>query len=388
MEIVTGPPVVGEKFFGREKELQRMYEKITKTDASLFIPGPRRIGKTSLVKEFIRQYKDEFNFLYFNIQGKNSVVELCEDLIDQLHEKFPKLIKTIPSLTDMWNPISEMFSQVKLGNFIDIKLGQLSKNTKNLLNTMEKILEKLTEKNVIIVMDEFSDFLINLKRNDTREVESFLTWLRDLRQQNKIRLIITGSINVLSTARDMNVVDLINDLTDIDILQLSDVETRELLVQLLSSNGIKLEENPLQYAVEKLNDGIPFYIQLFADGVSQYTNRNSQISEEKDIKELYNRITNKSHKEFENFHSRLTVYLNSIETNVAHTILAHLANNPLSFEELYSYSERLMPDKKKFHRTISRLVDENYIKSESNKYSFVSPMLKDWWKNRYGWEKE
>ena len=37
MDIVTGPPVVGDQFFGREKELQRMYEVIIKTNASLFI---------------------------------------------------------------------------------------------------------------------------------------------------------------------------------------------------------------------------------------------------------------------------------------------------------------------------------------------------------------
>ncbi|MCK5199707.1 MAG: hypothetical protein KAR21_15220 [Spirochaetales bacterium] len=281
-----------------------------------------------------------------------------------------------------------MFRKVKIGSLIDIETGQLSKDAKKLLNKMEDILEKVTHENVIIVLDEFSDFLISLKRTSSNEVESFLAWLRNLRQQEKIRLIITGSINVLSTVRDMNVPDLINDLTDVDILQLSNVQISQLLTQLLSSKGIVLGKKPLQYAANQLNDGIPFYIQLFADGIAQYADSNSRIRDEKTIKELYNRITNKNHKEFENFHSRLTEYLDSVETAAAQKILAHLANDPLTFDELYSYSEQLMPNRQQFHRLIGRLADECYIKSKNEIYDFVSPMLKAWWKNKYAWEKE
>ncbi|MCJ7812557.1 hypothetical protein MUP95_04460, partial [bacterium] len=137
-----------------------------------------------------------------------------------------------------------------------------------------------------------------------------------------------------------------------------------------------------------LKDGIPSYIQLFADGIAQYAEVNSQINDIKQIKELYNRITNKNYIAFENFHSRLTEYLGKVEMETAKKALAHLTDNPMPFEELYAYSQKLMPDRQHFHRLMGRLVDECYIKAENEIYDFVSPMLKTWWKNKYGWEKD
>ena len=74
----TGPPVTGDDFFGRAKELKKMGE-LLKKGMSIFIPGPRRIGKTSLAMEFMRQNKEIYRFIYFDLEGKRSIVEFCED---------------------------------------------------------------------------------------------------------------------------------------------------------------------------------------------------------------------------------------------------------------------------------------------------------------------
>ena len=388
MEIVTGPPVTGDKFYGRERELKRMYDILTRTNASLFIPGPRRIGKSSLVKEFIRRYKDDFRFLYFNIQDKHSVIELCEDLFDELHERFPELVKSRSKLKDIWNSIAEMIKRVKIAHLIDVETGKLTKNAKKLLVKMEEVLEEVTKENVVIAMDEFSDFLLHLKRTGLQEVEYFLEWLRDLRHKEKVRLIITGSINIISTVRDMNVIDLINDLTDIDIIHLSEKEIIDLLSQLLQSKHIELGDKCMKYVADKLSDGTPSYIQLFASGITQYVDDNSRVDNVKEIKSLYNQITNKTHKEFENFHSRLNEHLNDTENKAVLKTLAHLSDKPLSFDDLYPYVESLIPERKNLHRLLKRLMDECYIKSEDEMFDFVSPMLKDWWKKSYSWEKE
>lgn len=388
MDITTGPPVTGEKFYGRKKELQRMYSILTKTNASMFIPGPRRIGKSSLVKEFIERYQNDYKFLYFNIQSKHSVMELCEDLFDELHEKFPEIVKSRSKIKDNLNSISEMIKKVKIANIIDIETGRLTKDVKELMNKMEDVLEDVTNENVIIAMDEFSDFLLHLKRIGLEEVVYFLEWLRDLRQNEKIRLIITGSINIISTVTEMNVIDLINDLTDIEIYPLSDNEITDLLSQLLQSHNITLSKPCMQYSTKKLQDGIPSYIQLFADGITKYVDNDSTIKKINDIKNLYKKITKKTHKEFEDFHSRLNEYLDTNEYEAAKKILAHLSDCPLSFEDLFPYVEPLINERKNLHRILKRLTDELYLEKKDNMYNFVSPMLKDWWDNSYGWEKK
>ncbi|MCP5052478.1 MAG: ATP-binding protein, partial [bacterium] len=203
MKISTGHAVVGDNFFGRERELQRMSETWQNEAAGIFIPGPRRIGKTSLVKEFIRRNKEKYNFVYFDLEGRHSIMELCKDLIKKIETDFPELVKTKGGSKERWNVISKMFSEIEVGGFIKIKTGEIPKPMKELVERMEDIFLQLYQQDFIIVFDEFSDFLLNLKKNSMEEVKFFLEWMRQLRQQGKIRLTITGSINIISTVEEL-----------------------------------------------------------------------------------------------------------------------------------------------------------------------------------------
>ena len=109
MKINIGHAVEGENFFGREKELQRMAEIWQNQAAGIFIPGPRRIGKTSLVKEFIRRNSDRFNIVYFDLEGRYAIVELCKDLIKTIETDFPGFVKSKKDLAEKWNVVAKMF---------------------------------------------------------------------------------------------------------------------------------------------------------------------------------------------------------------------------------------------------------------------------------------
>jgi hypothetical protein len=47
----------------------------------------------------------------------------------------------------------------------------------------------------------------------------------------------------------------------------------------------------------------------------------------------------------------------------------------------------LLPGKAAVNKLLKRLMDECYLKKSDGCYGFVSPMLADWWKNQYEWEK-
>ena len=51
-----GPPVEGEDFFGREKEIRKA-NKLLDSNHSLLLSAPRRIGKSSLAKRLIEEKK-------------------------------------------------------------------------------------------------------------------------------------------------------------------------------------------------------------------------------------------------------------------------------------------------------------------------------------------
>ena len=103
MRNYTGPPVTGDDFYGRAKELKKMKDLLEK-GMSIFIPGPRRIGKTSLAKEFMRQNEGSYRFIYFNLEGKRSLLEFCEDLLREMESR--KMM-----FKDIWETVSGIFGR-------------------------------------------------------------------------------------------------------------------------------------------------------------------------------------------------------------------------------------------------------------------------------------
>lgn len=53
-----GPPVEGEDFFGREKEIRKA-NRLLDSNHSLLLSAPRRIGKSSLAKRLIEEKKQQ-----------------------------------------------------------------------------------------------------------------------------------------------------------------------------------------------------------------------------------------------------------------------------------------------------------------------------------------
>lgn len=364
-----------------------MDEKLGHKKGNLFIPGPRRIGKTSLVKEFIRRNTNKYKFIYFNLQGRNSIIELCDDLTKEIKKTFPDLIKAKGDFKKKWNDLAKMFPEISIGDVIKVKTGEIPLAAKKVMNKMEVVFEELHAHNFILAFDEFSDFLLKLQKSKIEEVELFLEWLRRLRQEEKIKVIITGSINIISTVEELRVPDLINDLPDLDILPLNPLEIKKLLTELLKDENITLSEEAMDFALAKLSDGIPFFIQLFADGIYSYTGGNTTIVEIVEIEKLYSKITGKRHKELIDLHTRLESYLTESEFAAARKVLAHIAFNSMTFDDIHPYVKEMLPDKGELNKLLKRLEDECYLYKENGFYQFVSPMIADWWKNMYAWEK-
>ncbi|MCP4219071.1 MAG: ATP-binding protein [bacterium] len=387
MKINVGHAVAGENFFGREKELERMEEIWENKAAGIFIPGPRRIGKTSLVKEFIRRNKERLKVIYFDLEGRHSISEMCKDLLKEIDSNFPGFVKSKNELKGKWNTLTNMLKEIEIAGVIKVKTGLITPSVKEMTERMEEVLDVLYKNNFIIALDEFSDFLLNLKRRSVDEVKYFLEWLRRLRQQEKIRLIVTGSINIMSTVEELKLPYLINDMTDIEILSLTPKEIRTLLTELLKGKQITLSPPVLEYAASRLSDGIPFYVQLFADGLAFYTGGGKNIDKIEDIEALYHDITGKQHKEFVDLHSRLRNHLPKEHYEAARKILAHTCRDGMSMEDLFPIIRRNVKDKETVNKLLKRLTDECYLTKSKGRYRFVSPMLADWWNNQYDWER-
>jgi len=385
MKISTGHAVTGDAFYGRIRELQRMEEMLGSGRGSLFIPGPRRIGKSSLVKECIRRNRDHYRFIYFDLEGRRGIADLCRDLKKEIAREFPNQIKNKKSLAEQWNTFSRIISEIEVKGF-RFKPGQIPVEIKDLTDAMEAVLADLHAENLILAFDEFSDFILKLA-GEEGHVQFFLEWLRRLRQEEKARFIITGSINIISTVESLNFTRLINDLIDVQINPLSPSEVEELLSNLLESRNITLGDSAMAFALGKLADGIPFYVQLFADCLTCKIPSGAIVSDSDHLQGIYCEITDRQQKEFSDLHNRLKVHLNLTDFKTTAKVLANLSTGPMSFDDLFPYIAEILPDREGIHRTLKRLMDECYIIRRDGQYSFVSPLLADWWRNNYDWER-
>jgi hypothetical protein len=67
LKRATGNWVVGDRFWDREVELKLFMERLEE-GAYLLLTAPRRIGKTSLMKEAARQLRERYLCLYVDLQ--------------------------------------------------------------------------------------------------------------------------------------------------------------------------------------------------------------------------------------------------------------------------------------------------------------------------------
>ena len=391
IRINPGPEVIGENFFGREKELSYMGDLLKNSSSSILIPGPRRWGKSSFVKELILREPEALKFIYLHLHRTQSVKNLYNYFIDVIHLRNPQafILKSAQKVKNITNIISSLINKVGYEGF-ELGTGKIEdKESIELMNSMGKIIKHFPEKKIILVLDEISDFLIDIRRNPGKnEAVNFLKWLRTLRQEFNVQMILTGSINLSSTVRKLKAEDLIGDMTLIQLKPIQEDESVLFFRSLLKSKDIQLKNDALDFCLTKIKDGVHYFIQVFADEISKTCEKGEILEDRGKIQLIYNDLLQSQLPAFSNFNTRLSKYFSKVEQKVAGKILANLASSPMDFDDLFALTAELNYDnKQKLYDLLKRLCDEGYLIETGKRFSFISTFLSDYWENHYYFNK-
>jgi len=381
IKIIPGQPVEGDDFFGREKELELLKEKLS-NGLNIIIPGPRRWGKTSFVKEFFRRKISVFKDCYINLHETPSIKSFCDLFIDmrritdlksfilEIKEKFIK---------KNWNSLMDLIPELKTKD-VEIKIGKFKeKDNFEQLNALTVIFELFPKYKVILVLDEISDFIIELEKKNKDEAINFLKWLRVLRQDLNVQMILTGSVNITSALQKLKLESLIGDMYLFKLKPLKQDESNLFLKSLLKSKEIEIKGEAFDFCIPKIQNGVHYFIQLFADEIS-INCQNKIIESKEEISQIYNDLIDVSRASISDFKTRLTRYLTDTEEKAAKKILVNLADNTLIFDDIFPLAGSILSDDKQHLADIlQRLCDEGYLIEKNNKYSFISPILADYW---------
>lgn len=288
MRIIAGPPVKGDDFMFREREVALARQSLI-DGTSLLIKGWRRIGKSSLLVETARRLADEKNVtpIYLDVQEQKTLSEFFSELMRSLPQNETQRLKTL------WGGAKRLPGRLLDGIQRRLKKGSIgaggveagvefNQDIRDYWEPLKESVAALAKEHIekgdriVLLIDELPFFLQNLHREtgDTNEIRMVLAALRTWRNAG-LAMAIAGSVSIEAFLEELAIEGLvINDLVRVDLKPLTRAEAETLVAELAKIAKLdKWNEVATNAVLGELPDHYPFFIQsamnfIRADGRS------------------------------------------------------------------------------------------------------------------------
>lgn len=374
-----GPPVEGEDFFGREKEIRKA-NRLLDSNHSLLLSAPRRIGKSSLAKRLIEEKKQQgWKCVYIDLEETTT------------EEGFLRLVIEAFKKNEIWKQLTEGMSKglvsvldriekISLGP-VDLNIGKREEQ-EDLYKNLKELIKH--DEDIFIVVDELTLFLgiLNKSENGAEKVAFILNWLRSLRQVSKtnVRWLFCGSVGLRNFTSAMNLGYTINDLMEFGLGELTREEAEGLLSGLCKSEDMEMSEELINYTLDKLHWNIPYFIQvIFSKLAEEYEDEVTKES----IDIAYNKLCSENY--LSTWSERLSEYR---EYEVpARQILKALSTQSVGLERdamlniLMTGQDASKVEEVDYilSKVLEMLENDGYILKMDSIRTFRSPLLRDYW---------
>lgn len=385
---ITGSPVEGEDSFGREKELDFAWNHIKKGN-SIILSAPRRVGKSSFAKRILSIAKEaNWNTLEIDLEEIKSEEGFVKLFVDKLeNESWWKQALTITG-----NKFNQILQSIKPS----LELGEAKASFEwkvqktDIYEKLKSVLDHKEE--TLIMVDEvtvlLNSFIKTDAENGVADVEFFLNWLRSFRQitGTKIRWIFCSSIGIDNFTNLYNLSYTLNDVDSIPIGEYTPKQAKEFIKKLALSDNIKFSDEQIDYILEKLGWNLPYFIQIYFSKINQLIKIYDKNIDNETFDQAYTNLINE--KELNTWDERLGEY-NELE-QYARLLLKNLSKvkEGESRNNLQNMLYLKINDEEKTETVLNKLLymlkNDGYIMDNLEaRYTFRSPLLRDFWFNRF-----
>ncbi|MFT6319192.1 MAG: hypothetical protein ACJAT4_000109 [Granulosicoccus sp.] len=242
------------------------------------------------------------------------------------------------------------------------------------------------------MIDELTILLNSFLEDDTDEgpqnVKFFLNWLRNFRQQSgsNIHWVFCSSVGIENFANLHGLNYTLNDVEPFPIGAFAPQKAKELFNALAQSENLEFPSELVDYTLEKISWHLPYFIQILFFNINQLITIYDHPISKETIDDAYNNLIEDKH--LNTWDERLKEYY-LLEQN-ARLLLTGLskAKEGESRALLLSRLSSKITDTDKADLTLSRLLNmlknDGYLDITSeDKYVFRSPLLRDFWYNRF-----
>lgn len=380
-KTIIGAAAIGEYYYSRPDVVDEIWNELDKGNF-VILAAPRRVGKSSILKDLERNPKNGYRVKFENIQSLNSEKEFFQKIYSIfLAELNTSFIKS----TGKWLKEYLAKKDIKITTTgIELKNAENQFNYKIEIESLLNEIEGITDC-VVILLDELPEVLHNLyKKGKKEEAISILKQLRSWRQKGyqRLRFVITGSIGIhyVVQAIEGRNADL-NDLKKVLCTSL-DKEVAEDYIQWATNNAtIKYDNKLASYFIEKIKH---YYTPYFINILLEQIDRNAKKSRKQKIttEDIDNAFTEvvKQNDHFLDWKRRLSDYMPANDFAFVNEILIHVSHkDSITVQKIYDIA-RKYNKQDSYMEFANDLVNDGYIVEHNDAYTFISPFLKAFWK--------
>jgi hypothetical protein len=376
--IIIGKEAIGKFYFRRESFENEIWKEIEKGN-NVLLAAPRRVGKTSVMKFLTENPKDNYKLIFRNVQGIDDEMQFYKTIYELIIFCLSKFVKNITFIENYFKKmqISEIStSGIKIENKTIDYLKEINSLIPQLDNQGETI---------VLLIDELPEVLHTLfKKNKNEAALNILKNLRHWRQEDdfkKIQFVLAGSIGIhyvvnAIAGRNSDV----NDLYKIIYQPLTDIEVFEYISKVTHGASIQYNQNMIEHIKSKIQYFVPYFINLLLDEIDKKgaKTNNIEVSYES-IDEAFSTIIKHSD-HFSDWKNRLKDYMPKEDFIFINEILTQIAHQEnISIQTIYDIAVK---NEKQidYMDFIKDLEQDGYIVEKTQNYTFISPFLKEYWK--------
>lgn len=388
VHLTVGSPVKGEDFYGRDKLIGLIWERLEKNN--LLLAAPRRFGKTSLMLNLRDNPRENWQVFLLDTEW---IKDPCE-FIAELAAELSKESKAKEFFGKIWKGLRNSIDEVSLAEF-KIKLKQdISDRWREKGRELFNIVEEIDQK-FLFVVDEFPLMVKKMMDKDKELAVNFLEWFRALRQGlnslRNSRFIIGGSIGIERLINKLKAAYAINDFEPIKVGPFSKDVATDFIIELFEAESHTVDCLMADKILELIGPPVPYYIQiLVSEMVKEARLENAKVSPEQVAKVYKKKVLGVECKTyFDDYYQRLSRYYIPQEEKIVKSLLKELAKvdsiSSKNLFNLYMDASNQEGDYEDFALLMNDLVRDFYAEfdTDNQTYSFASKVLKDWWLIHY-----
>jgi len=398
--------VEGDRFFDREVDLEALEERVRDGTHTL-LTAQRRMGKTSLVRELLRRLADteEFETIFVDLEAAGDPADAIAEIGVQAK-----------AVRGAWDRIKSGFANFLMGagdrieelSVSDLKVKlRAGIDAGNWPQRGDAILAALasSDRPIVLAIDELP-ILVNRLLKDKQDrmtpegkrvADAYLSWLRKCGQahRGRISIILSGSVGLEPVLEQVGLSAHANIFSAYDLRPWTEETAVACLGALAETYGVDLPLEIRRDMCRRLRCCIPHHVQMFFDKMHDHLRRAElRDASPKDAEWVYLHevLSVRGQADLQHYEGRLQVVLGSEGYPIALELLTETAVKSRlddgTLDRYRTYFSRSGAEDgigvPSVDDVLHVLLHDGYVERLDRGYQFVSGLLEDWWRSRYG----